>query len=368
MNSKMLEKLDARFCPPLIRPQMLCVYTRQFVAMLDAGMSITVALEILADQCSGTWQTRAAGKVWRSIKENIEAGATFSECLEQHPRSFSRIYIGMVRAAEACGKLVTVLDQLATFLEKSQRIRSRLTSSMIYPSAVLSVAIAVIVILVVFIVPRFVAIFSDLLEGQPLPALTAFVVDTSRNMGQYSFLALILLIVAVIAVRWAQRSEGGRLFVDQVLLHVPLLGRLVRKVLIVRFASTLATLLDSGLPALQALETLHRATSNEVMRRTILKVRDSVSEGGGFTEPLENSDLFPVIVVRWIKVGEKTAALPEMLNRLATQYEKEVDQMIDALIALIEPAMIVCLAVVVGTIVLALFMPLITIIEKIGTA
>jgi type IV pilus assembly protein PilC len=172
----------------------------------------------------------------------------------------------------------------------------------------------------------------------------------------------------VVAVRLARRSERGRLVVDRLVLHVPLLGRFVRKVMLVRFASTLATLLDSGLPALKALETLHRATSNEVMRRLILKVRDSVSEGGGFTEPLENSALFPVMVVRWVEVGEKTATLPEMLNRLASQYEREVDQMIDALIALIEPAMIVFLAVVVGTIVLALFMPLITIIEKIGTA
>jgi len=360
------ESLDRLLFPPVVKPKVLCVFTRQMASMLDVGMSLSLCLRILTEQCQGSMKLRSARSVYRDVRDGVEAGTPFSECLEQHPKSFNNTYVGMIHAAEASGQLSPMMERLAAHMEKMHKLRSKVVTSMIYPAVILTVALSVTFLLLAFIVPRFVEIFQDLLEGQPLPALTSFIMQVSGVCANYWLLAICLVIAAALALKLALKSPRGRYSCHWLLLKAPVVKALTLKVTIGRFAATLSTLLEAGLPALRALETLHDATDNEVMKRVVRKVHDSILEGEGFSEPLENSGLFPVLVVRWIEVGERTRSLPDMLSRLAVQYEEEVDNALNAMIGLIEPLMIVFLAVVVGTIVLALFMPLVTLIESLG--
>jgi type IV pilus assembly protein PilC len=269
----------------------------------------------------------------------------------------------MVKAGEIGGLLDIVLARLAEFQEKAQKLKNKVVAAMVYPVIVLFLAIGIMIFLLIFIVPRFATIFHDMLGDKPLPAITLFVIDTSDFMQRNWSTLLGTAAIILILFKFAARTQLGRIMIDQVKLRAPLLGDLIRKTLVSRFSRTLGTLISSGVPILQALEITRETAGNTVIARAILRVHDSIKEGETIVQPLEASRAFPPMVVSMIDVGEETGQLPEMLLKIADVYDDEVDNSVAALTSLLEPIMIVFLALVVGTIVIALFMPLVSIIS-----
>ena len=292
----------------------------------------------------------------------MQGGSTFSESLAQHPRIFNKLFVNMVKAGELGGVLELVLSRLAEFQEKAQKVKNKVKSAMIYPVIVLSLALIIMAFLMVFIVPKFESIFHDMLGDKPLPAITQFVIGISGFMQEH-WLALIGAIFALIAgYKFVSRTPAGRAVIDRLALRAPLFGDLTRKSSISRFARTLGTLVTSGVPILQALNITRETAGNTVIANAISQVHDSVKEGESIVQPLEASGAFPPMVISMVDVGEETGQLPEMLLKIAEVYDDEVDNSVAGLTSMLEPIMIVMLAVIVGTIVIALFMPLISII------
>lgn len=293
------------------------------------------------------------------LTESIEGGASISEAMSRHPRVFNRLYLQMVRAGEISGALDVVLRRLAELMEKAQRIKNKVVAAMFYPMAVMLVAIAVLGVLVVFVVPRFQEIFDGLMGGRPMPTLTRWVIGFS--LAARDHLAVVLAILGALgtAAVLLVRTPPGRLVFDRLKLAAPLFGDLIRKASVVRFTRTLGTLATNGVPILQALQIVRDTTGNVIVSRAVQSVHDSVADGEPVAVPLRASGVFPALVVGMVDIGEQTGALPEMLTRIADTYEEEVDHSVTALTSLLEPVMIVFLAIVVGCIVIALFLPLI---------
>jgi type IV pilus assembly protein PilC len=296
----------------------------------------------------------------------VEGGSTFSEALAHHPKIFNRLYVNMVRAGEAGGVLDVTLTRLADFQEKAQKIKNKVISAMVYPVVVICVAVAILSFLMVVIVPRFKEIFTDLLEGKELPALTQLVLAVSNLMKERILIVLPVLIGIVVLIKLVGKTTKGRYLLDAFKLNAPVFGPLIRKVGISRFTRTLGTLIASGVPILQALNIVRETSGNAVIAKAVGQVHDSVKEGESIVQPLEASKVFPPMVVSMIEVGEETGALPDMLMKIADVYDDEVDNAVAALTSLLEPIMIVFLALIVGTIVIALFLPLISIIGTLG--
>ncbi len=305
-----------------------------------------------------------ANKKVKPKSDAVQGGSTFSEGLAQHPRIFNKLYINMVKAGEVGGVLELVLIRLAEFQEKAQKVKNKVVAAMFYPVIVLFIAVVIMIFLLAFIVPKFETIFHDMLNGKPLPALTEFVISCSRMVQHNWYYLLGGIAVIVVLYRMISSTPGGQIFIDKVLLKMPLLGDLTRKSSISRFSRTLGTLVTSGVPILQALNITRETAGNHVVGEAIGKVHDSVKEGESIVQPLEASGIFPPMVISMIDVGEETGQLPEMLLKVAEVYDDEVDNAVAGLTSLLEPIMIVFLAVVVGTIVIALFLPLITIISS----
>lgn len=341
-----------------VKSKTLMIFTRQLATLIDAGLPLLRGLTVLSKQEPDPVLKR----VIVNIAESVQGGSTFSESLNSHPKIFNKLYVNMVKAGELGGVLELVLIRLAEFQEKAQKIKNKVVSAMFYPVIVLVIAIAIMAFLLVFIVPKFEAIFADMLGGRPLPALTSFVIATS-NLVKDNILMIIGAVVAfIIAFNIAKRNPKGEAFIDQIKLKAPLFGDLTRKSAISRFSRTLGTLVTSGVPILQALNITKETAGNVVMSNAIVKVHDAVKEGESVVSPLEASGVFPPMVVSMIDVGEETGQLPQMLLKVAEVYDDEVDNAVAGLTSLLEPIMIVFLAVVVGTIVIALFLPLISII------
>ena len=341
----------------------LAVFTRQLATLVKAGMPILRSLEVLARQ-----ERRPAFKeVIESIADMIRSGGNFSDGLAANERVFDRLYINMVKAGEAGGVLDTVLERLAVFMEKAQKIQGKVKSAMIYPVIISMVAGTIVAVLMVFVVPTFKNIFRDMLKGQPLPALTEGLLAVSNFLKDHFLMAIGTLVMAVVFGRLARKTRlGARLF-DWLLLHTPVLGELFLKASIARFTRTFGTLLASGVPILQAL-TITRDTSGNVhIADAINVVHDRVKEGDNVAKPLESTHIFPGMVTSMIEVGEETGAMPDMLTRIADTYDEEVDTAVAGLTSIIEPIMIVFMAVVVGTIVIALFLPMVSIIQHLPT-
>jgi type IV pilus assembly protein PilC len=296
------------------------------------------------------------------MAESVESGSTFAEALAQYPKVFSLFYINMVKAGEASGALNTVLTRLAEFMEKSQKIRNKVRGAMVYPIVVMVMAMVILGVLMVFVIPKFKEIFDDLLQGKALPALTQLVIGASDLVAKNGLYLLAGIIGVVILFRMWGKTESGRRSLDVMKLKAPIFGQLVRKTAIANFTRTLGTLMTGGVPILQALNIVKEVTNNAVLAKAIAQVHDSVKEGETIVSPLEASGVFPAMVVSMIQVGEETGALPEMLMKVAENYDDEVDTAVEALTSIIEPIMIIFLAVVVGTIVIAMFLPLVTII------
>jgi type IV pilus assembly protein PilC len=345
-----------------VKPKILTTFTRQLATLVDAGLPLLRGLRVLERQEKNATLRSIIGE----LATAIEGGSTFSEGLAQHPKVFNRLFVNMVKAGELGGVLEVVLNRLAEFMEKAEKIKGKVKAAMFYPSAVIIVAVAILAILMVFVIPKFEQIFKDMLEGRGLPAFTEFVLSISRFVSEHAVLTTIGVIAFFILFRLFLKLKFGRKLFDQFKLHFPLLGPLVSKVAISRFARTLGTLVSSGVPILQALTIVRETSGNVVISEAVGAVHESVKEGETITAPLEESRVFPPMVISMVDVGEQTGALPEMLMKIADNYDDEVDNAVAAMTSLLEPIMIVFLAVVVGSIVIALFLPLITLIDQLG--
>jgi type IV pilus assembly protein PilC len=346
-----------------VKSKTLTAITRQLATLIDAGLPLLRGLDVLRKGEKNPTLKRTL----QQLADSVEAGSTFSEALAQHPKIFNRLYVNMVRAGEAGGVLDVTLGRLADFQEKAQRIKNKVISAMVYPAVVICVALAIVSFLMIVIVPKFQDIFADLLEGAQLPPLTQFVMAVS-NLVQHQILLVAGVLVGLwIAIKAIGKTVKGRFYLDMLKLHAPLFGQLIRKVGIARFSRTLGTLIASGVPILQALNIVRETSGNAVIAKAVSQVHDSVKEGERIVQPLEASGVFPPMVISMVDVGEETGALPDMLMKVADVYDDEVDNAVSAITSLLEPIMIVFLAVIVGTIVIAMFMPLIAVIGKLGS-
>jgi type IV pilus assembly protein PilC len=342
-----------------VKPKVLMIFTRQLATLIDAGLPLLRGLNVLAKQERDTVLKGTINK----LADSVQDGSTFSEALAQHPRIFNDLYVNMVKAGELGGVLEVVLTRLAEFQEKAQKIKNKVVAAMVYPIIVLVLAVGIMMFLLIFIVPRFQAIFHDMLGDKPLPPITLFVIGISEFMQNHWAILFGVVLAIIVGYKISARTRAGRVVLDRVKLRMPLFGDLIRKTSISRFSRTLGTLVTSGVPILQALTITRETAGNSVIARAISHVHDSVKEGESMVLPLETSGAFPPMVISMIDVGEETGQLPEMLLKIAEVYDDEVDNSVAAITSLLEPIMIVFLAVIVGTIVIALFMPLISIIS-----
>jgi type IV pilus assembly protein PilC len=339
-----------------VKAKVLTIFTRQLATLIDAGLPLLRSLNTLAKQD----RNPVMRATMTSLASAVESGGTFSEALAQHPRIFDKLYVNMVKAGELGGVLEIVLTRLAEFQEKSQRIKGKVISAMVYPLVVLVIAAAILSFLLIFIVPKFQQIFQDALPGKPLPAVTLFVIGCSHFMVDKWYLIIGGIAAIVVGYKVLRSLPAGIVFLDQVALKIPVFGDLTNKTAISRFARTLGTLISSGVPILQALNITRDTAGNVVVANAINKIHDSVKEGESVVGPMEAAPgIFPPMVTSMVQVGEETGQLPDMLVKVADVYENEVDNVVSGLTSILEPIMIVMLAVIVGTIVIALFMPMI---------
>ncbi len=351
------------FLKPRVKPKNLMVLTRQLATLVDSGLPLLRGLRILAKQEKNATLKDALN----GMSEAVEGGATFSESLALYPKIFNNLYVNMVKAGEAGGVLETVLNRLAEFLEKAEKIKNKVKSAMTYPIVVMCVAIGITGFLMATVIPQFEKVFSDLMEGKSMPALTQFVINVSKNFTTQLPVVVVGVILIVIVIRLWYRTSTGRYYIDMVKLRSPIFGALVLKGSISRSTRTLGTLMSSGVPVLQALNIVRDTAGNAVIAKVFQSIHDSVKEGDNMTPSMERSKIFPAMVVSMVDVGEETGALPDMLARVANTYDDEVDAAVDAMTSIIEPLLIVFLAVVVGTIVIAMFQPLVSIIGGLST-
>lgn len=345
-----------------VKSKVLTTWTRQLATLVDAGLPLLRGLRVLEKQERNATLRNIIGELALSI----EGGSTFSEGLAQHPKVFNRLFVNMVKAGELGGVLEVVLARLSEFMEKAQKIKGKVIAAMFYPVAVLVVATVILMILMVVVVPKFKEVFNGMLDGQQLPAFTRLVLGISEAIKDHILITLAAMIVLVIVFMLSIRTKGGRRVFDKVKLKAPVLGPVVTKVAISRFTRTLGTLVSSGVPILQALTIVKETSGNVIVGSAVQAIHDSVKEGETITAPLEASKVFPPMVVSMVDVGEQTGALPEMLLKIADNYDEEVDNAVAAMTSLLEPIMIVFLAVVVGSIVIAMFLPLIALMNSVG--
>ena len=358
------KKGDFNFALPTVADKELTQFTRQLAVLIDAGLPLMRGMTTLAKSTQNPYFKG----IINEIGLTIEGGSTFSEALAKHPKIFDKLYVNMVKAGEIGGVLEIALNRLSEFMEKSQSIKGKVKAAMFYPIAVMVVAVIIVGILMTFVIPKFKTIFTDMLgEGEGLPEFTELVLAISDAIKNNVF-AVIGGTVAVFIVfkLIVNKTKLGRKAFDKFKLIMPVLGDVVRKVAIARFSRTLGTLVSSGVPILQALNIVKETAGNVILTAAIEKVYDAVKEGETITKPLEGSGVFPPMVISMIDIGEETGALPEMLVRIADVYEEEVDNAVTAMTSLLEPVMIVFLAVIVGSIVIAMFLPLIKMMDKLG--
>lgn len=345
-----------------VKPKVLTTFTRQLATLVDAGLPLLRGLRVLEKQ----ERDKTLKGIIAELAVGIEGGSTFSEALAQHPKVFNRLYVNMVKAGELGGVLEVVLTRLAEFMEKAQKIKGKVKAALFYPVAVLVVAVGILILLMTMVVPKFKEVFAGMLEGKPLPAFTRLVLGISDAIKGHAFISLGIIAAGVVMFLLFIRTKFGRHVFDKSKLKMPALGPVISKVAISRFARTLGTLVSSGVPILQALNIVKETAGNVIISNAVSAVHESVKEGETITAPLEASDVFPPMVVSMVDVGEQTGALPEMLLKIADNYDEEVDNAVAAMTSLLEPIMIVFLAVIVGSIVIAMFLPLIELIKSVG--
>jgi len=335
-----------------VKTQDVVIFTRQLATMIDAGLPIVQCLEILAGQTD----KKAFRKIIWQLKEDVEAGATFTDALKKHPRIFDDLFVNMVAAGEAGGILDSILHRLAAYMEKAAKLKSKIKGAMIYPTTIVTVAVGVTTVLLVYVIPVFAELFASF--GQALPAPTQFVINLSNFTIAYFHYMAAFAIAGVVVLRQAYRTEQGRLAIDGFLLQLPIFGDLIRKAAVARFTRTLGTLVSSGVPILDALAITARTSGNKVVERAVMSTRVSISEGKTISEPLTASKVFPPMVCQMIGVGEATGALDAMLQKIGDFYEEEVDNAVANLTSLMEPLVILFLGVIIGGLVIAMYLPI----------
>jgi type IV pilus assembly protein PilC len=341
-----------------VKPKVLTTFTRQLATLVDAGLPLLRGLRVLEKQ----ERNATLKEILAQLATSIEGGSTFSEALAQHPKVFNRLFVNMVKAGELGGVLEVVLKRLAEFSEKAQKIKGKVKAALFYPIAVLIVAIGIMILLMCFVVPKFKDVFAGM--GFKLPTFTLFVMGVSDIIKNNILATMGVMAVCVIAFLLFIKTKFGRHLWDKFKLHMPALGPVISKVAISRFTRTLGTLVSSGVPILQALTIVRETAGNVIIAGAVNKIHESVKEGETITAPMEGSGVFPPMVVSMVDVGEQTGALPEMMMRIADDYDEQVDNAVSAMTSLLEPIMIIFLAVIVGSIVIAMFLPLIHMISN----
>jgi type IV pilus assembly protein PilC len=335
-----------------VKDKEMAIFTRQFSTMIDAGLPLVQCLNILAEQSESKTLRSVTGQVAR----HVEAGSTLADALRRHPRTFDDLFTNLVEVGEAGGILDVVLQRLAAYIEKAAALKRKVKAAMVYPCAIIGVALLVVIFMLTFVIPTFAQMFKDL--GADLPLPTKVVMLLSDFVRSYILLLIAGMIGAVMALRSYYRTEGGRATIDALMLKLPVFGTLVRKVAVARFTRTLGTLVQSGVPILDGLRITARTAGNKVVEKAVLQCRAAVTEGKTLADPLRTSGVFPPMVTQMISVGEQTGALDAMLSKIADFYDDEVDTAVSTLTSLLEPIMIVFLGVVVGGLVVAMYLPI----------
>ena len=338
----------------------LAIFTRQFSVMIDAGLPLVQCIEILGTQS----ENKVFQKVLLQVRQDVESGSTLADAFRKHPKVFDDLYSNMIAAGEAGGILDTILQRLANYIEKAVKLRRAVRSAMIYPIAVISIAALVVTIILWKVIPTFAALFAGL--GAELPLPTRMVIAASEFIGRYFLLLVFLIAAAIYAVKRYHGTYKGRRVIDGLLLKMPLLGPVLRKIAVARFCRTLGTLVSSGVPILEALEITAKTAGNAVVEDAIMATRKSIEEGKTISEPLKDTEVFPPMVVHMIAVGEQTGALDAMLSKIADFYEEEVDAAVENMLTLLEPIMILFLGIVIGGIVVSMYLPMFSLLGKIG--
>src|SRR3954454_11679611 len=347
-----------------VKSKELAIFTRQFSVMIDAGLPLVQCLEILAQQQNNKYFQQ----VLLQVRQDVEEGSTLAAAMARHPRVFDQLFSNMVEAGETGGILDLILQRLSTFIEKIVKLKRDVVSAMIYPAAVILLAVVAVAVIMIVVIPQFQTIFMGLLgPGEPLPLPTRIVVGISNFLAGWGGLAILIVIIgSSVGINFWYKTPGGRKRIDTVLLKTPILGPIFLKIAIARFSRTLSTLLSSGVPILQSLDITARTAGNVVVETAILNVRSAVEQGKSFVEPLRAADIFPHMVSQMVGIGEQTGALDAMLDKIADFYESEVDAAIANLLTLIEPVLIGFLGVTIGSIVISMYLPLFTLIGKLS--
>ena len=338
----------------------IVIFTRQFATMINSGLPLVQSLDILGEQT----ENQSLAKVLGEVLYDVESGHTLADAMGRHPKVFTELFVNMVAAGEAGGILDTILLRLATFLEQNDALVRKIKGAMIYPAVIFSVAGMAIVILLIFVIPTFQTMFES--AGIPLPLPTRIVIGMSKFLQAFWWALLIGIVASVFAIRQAYSTDGGRLFIDKLMLALPILGDLQRKAAVARFTRTLGTLVSSGVSILEGLEITAKTAGNRVIHDAVMSSRASIAGGETIAGPLKESGVFPPMVVQMINVGEQTGGLDTMLTKIADFYDDEVDAAVEALLAAMEPIMIVVLGVVVGGMIVAMYLPIFDMINAVG--
>jgi type IV pilus assembly protein PilC len=333
----------------------LVTFTRLFATMIDAGLPLIQCLDILSNQQTN----KNFGVVLKDIKSHVEQGATFSEALRRHPRIFDELFTNLVHAGEVGGILDSIMSRLSIYLEKRQKLVRQVRGAMVYPSVVIVIAIGVMTVLLTFVIPAFEGMFNEFGGGREnLPGLTRALIAISNGFVSYLPFIALAVVALVVTVSYVNRQPNGKRFFHRTFLKLPIMGQVLKKIAVARFTRTLGTLLQSGVPILDALEICARTSGNVIIESGIMHVRQSISEGKNMAEPLAATGVFPDMVVQMIAVGEQTGALDQMLNKIADFYEEETDVAVAALTSALEPILMVGVGGMVGVVLIAMYLPI----------
>lgn len=343
-----------------VKDKDIVVFTRQFATMIDAGLPLIQCLDILAKQT----ENKTFASSINEIRQDVEAGSTYADALRKHSHVFNDLYVNMVAAGELGGILDTILNRLSKYIEKSMKLKRQIKSALAYPSTIVAVAVIVIVVLLVWVIPIFSKMFTDF--GGVLPAPTRMVMGTSDFMQHNIIIIAGIFGAIVFALNRYYKTQNGRRTVDRLTLHMPIFGMLIRKIAVAKFTRTLGTLISSGVPILDGLDIVAKTAGNKIVEEALYATRQSISEGKTLAEPLEQTQVFPPMVVQMIAVGETTGALDAMLSKIADFYDEEVDSTVGTLTALLEPMLMIFLGVVIGFIVIAMYLPIFKLAGTIG--
>ncbi len=346
-KSKNIALFDKR-----IKTKELVVFTRQFSTMISAGLPLVQCLEILSSQQPNP----TLKKVLAQIKQDVEGGSTFADALSKHPKVFDSLFVNLVSAGEIGGVLDTVLIRLAVYMEKNEHLKNKIKSAMTYPIIVLCVAFGVVAVLMIFVIPTFQDLFIQF--GSALPGPTQFVVDLSRVFRNYWYVMIGLIFLFIIGFRQLRKNKTGRFYTDKLALRLPVFGPLLKKVAVAKFTRTLGTMISSGVPIMDGLDITSKTAGNVIVENAIRAVRSAISEGKSMSEPLEQTGIFPGMVVQMISVGEATGAMDQMLAKIADFYDDEVDVAVEALTSALEPMLMVFLGGIIGFVVVAMYLPI----------